>query len=93
MSGFLEKTGMLLISMFIIVILYFVISSFTTSFFDTMLGADMGAANSERDLYIPHISTALNIGFAVALATPAILFIMRIFEREPDWSYNRRFYR
>ena len=87
--NFIKYTGALLIGMFIIVILYFIISPFTTSFFDSMLGAEMGDVNSERDEYIPYISAALNLAFAVAIVSPVILFMMRVFEREPDWYYRR----
>ena len=87
--GLLENTGMLLLALFLIVILYFVISPATEAIFGGLEDADMSHANSERDLYIPHIRTCLNIAFSVAIASPIVLFIMRSFEREPNWDYRR----
>lgn len=92
MGEFIRAGTTLIVATFLIVILYFLISPFTENFFDTMLGADMSAANSERDLYIPHIKTCLNFGLAIAIVTPAMIFIFRIFERNPEWYYTRRRY-
>ena len=89
MAEFIRAGLILIVATFLIVIVYFLVSPFTESFFDTMLDTDMNDANSERDLYIPHIKTCLNMGFAIAIVTPAIIFIYRVFERNPEWYYRR----
>ena len=73
-------------------LVYFVLSSPLEHIFDGFDDADSHAADDEMDIYLPSIRTALNIGFAIAIITPAMIFIFWIFHQEPDWYYRRRRY-
>jgi Sec-independent protein secretion pathway component TatC len=83
--------GYMLISVFLILVVYYVSSPFFTTFFDHIDDIDAAEATDEIDNFLPNIRTALNIAFAVAVVAPVIIFVMRTFEREPDWSYYRRY--
>jgi len=81
--------ALMLIATFVILLLYFVVSTPLTSMFDSFDDADAGEATDEMNDYLPHIRTAINMAFAIAIITPSLIFIFWIFHREPDWYYKR----
>jgi len=80
--------AIMLIATFAILVLYFVISTPMASMFDAFDDADAAEATNEMNLYLPFIKTAFYMGFAIAIITPALIFIFWIFHREPDWYYR-----
>jgi len=89
-ASIIRAGGMLLISTFLILVLYFVISSPLEAIFTTFDDAQTGNADDEMDIYLPYTRDALNIAWAVALITPSVIFVIYIFFVEPVWTYRRR---
>lgn len=83
--------GTLLLATFIILILYFVISTPLSSMFDSIDDVDAGEATDEMNTVLPIIRTALDLAFAIAIITPSVIFVLWVFMREPDWRYRKRF--
>jgi len=79
------------ISTFIIIVLFFTISSPMEHMFNAFDDVDAGEATDEINEYLPNIETAFWMGMAIAIITPAVIFIFWVFKREPDWFYERRF--
>jgi hypothetical protein len=80
----------MLIGLFLVIILYFVISTPLESIMDGFDDADVGDANAEMDYTLPWIRSAMSMAFAIAIASPVVIFVFRTFEREPRWDYRRR---
>lgn len=76
--------------MFMIMVLYFVISTPLESMFGSFDDADSGDATDEMNTFLPNIRNAMNMAFAIAIVTPPVVFILWIFYREPEWTYRRR---
>ena len=81
--------GILVLSTFMIIVLFFVISPME-SMFASFDDADAAEATDEMNEFLPYIKTAFWMGMAIAIITPALIFIFWIFHREPDWYYERR---
>lgn len=52
--------------------------------------ADVPDANAELDTYIPMYRSAVTLVLLLGMATPFVVFIMWIFNREPVQEYIRR---
>jgi len=81
--------GSLLIGLFMVIILYFVISTPLEIIFDAFDDADTADATDDMNIYLPYIRNAMSMAFAVAIAAPLVIFVMRTFEREPRYDYRR----
>jgi len=80
----------LIIATFLIILLFFVLSTPITTILDGFDDADAGEATDEMNEFLPNIEGAFWLGFSIAIITPAIIFILWVFHREPDWYYRRR---
>jgi len=81
--------AVMLVATFAILVLYFIISTPMESMFNSFDDIDSGEATDEMDEYLPGIKNAFYMGFAIAIITPALIFIFWIYHREPDWYYRR----
>jgi len=88
----IKAGGMLLISTFIIIVLYFTMSTPLEAVFTGFDDAEAGEATDEMDTYLTYIRNALNIAWAVALITPSVIFVLYLFFVEPVWTYRRRYF-
>ena len=79
----------LLLDVFLIMIFYFVISAPLTILFDGFDDIEDEYSGDEMNIFLPDIRTALNIAFAVAAGSIVCLFLLRLFEREPDWRFYK----
>ena len=87
------KTGaILIISTFIIIVFFFIISTPVTEILSGFDNADVSEAEDEMNEYLPNIETAFWLGMSIAIITPAVIFVLWVFHREPDWYYKRRRY-
>lgn len=77
--------------LFIMVVLYFALSTPVDSIMDALLNVPLGEATDEMALYNPNISWALKLVFAIGISIPVTWFIFWVFSREPDVSRIRRF--
>jgi len=87
----IKSGAYMLIGLFLILVIYFVISGPLETIFDGFDDADTGEATGYMNIHLPWIRTALNIAFSVAIVTPVMIFIFRTFERDPEWYYYRRY--
>lgn len=77
--------------LFIMVVLYFALSTPVDAIMDALLNVPLGEATDEMALYNPNISWALKLVFAIGISIPVTWFIFWVFSREPDVSRIRRF--
>jgi len=80
----------LLLDVFLIMIFYFVISAPLALIFDGFDDIEDSGSGDEMNIFLPGIEKALNIAFAVALGSVVTLFLLRLFEREPDWRFYKQ---
>jgi len=85
---FVEMGAIMLVYLFLFTIVFFIISAPLTIIFDS-LGDTTGEHSDEMDEHLPNIRTALNIFFALVIATPIVGFIVWVYHREPDWGIRR----
>lgn len=78
----------MLVYLFMFSLVYYVISAPLDSIFDGLAATD-GEHADEMGVYLPNIRTALNIFFALVIATPIVGFIMWVYHREPEWGTRR----
>ena len=85
---FVQAGVIMLVYLFMFSIIYFILSAPLDAVFD---GFDdtTGEHSDEMDTYLPNIKTALNIFFAIVIATPVVAFIMFVYRRETDWDIGR----
>ena len=84
MDDIIQDSIIMLISLFIIIVLYL----FTSSPFDTIITNIDTAANETHTSYtISLMKTVFNMFFAGLALTPIIWFILRVMRREPNWRY------
>lgn len=92
MSSVVRAGGIMLIGTFAILVLYFVISTPITAMFDSFDDAETPYSDDEMNEYLPNIRTALNMAFAIAIITAAVIFIFWIFHREQEpYRRDKRF--
>lgn len=82
----------LIIATFLILLVFFVLSTPVTTILDGFDDADAGEATDEMNDYLPDIRTAFWLGISIAIVTPALIFVFWVFHREPDWYYRKRRY-
>lgn len=90
-EGIIRLGAELLLGLFLVIILYFLISTPVETILDGFDDADTGDATVHMDYTLPWIRSAFYLAFAIAIASPIVIFIMRTFEREPRWDYRRRY--
>ena len=78
----------MLVFTFTVILFYFTLSPAVTALFDGFDDADAAKASDELDTNIALYREVFNICIAIALAIAPTLFIMKIYEREPDWGYR-----
>jgi len=90
-TGSIIKAGVsMLLYLFLVLVIYFILSSPLDTLFDNFDDLDAAEATDEMNEYLPNIITSLDIFFALIIAAPITGFIVWVFSREPDWSYRRR---
>ena len=83
----------LIIATFLIILVFFILSTPVTTMMDSFDDADVGDdANTRMNEFLPDIETAFWLGMSIAIVTPSIIFVFWVFHREPDWYYRRRRY-
>jgi len=88
----ITQAGVLFLAfLFMVVVFYFVLSGPVDAIFDGFDDVDDPISGDEIDLFLPNIRTAMNIAFALMLATPITGFIMWVFSREPFYERYRRY--
>jgi len=80
-----------LLYLFIMIIVFYVLSSPVAYIFDAFAGVPLGEASDEMATYLPYYRAAVQLGFAIGIATPVVWFIMKIFSREPAYYMPRRY--
>lgn len=76
--------------LFCVMIAYFCISPFMSTFFDSMDDAEVGEATAHLDYVIPIAKGAFTIFIALWAAVAPTWFICWVMRREPDWSQYQR---
>lgn len=83
----------LIISTFLILLVFFILSTPVTEILTGFDDADAGTtSNTKMNEYLPDIETAFWLGMSIAIVTPAVIFVFWVFHREPDWYYRRKRY-
>ena len=85
---FVEMGAILLVYLFMFTLVFFILSAPLSSIFDG-LSDTTGEHSDEMAEYLPNIRNALNIFFALVIATPIVGFIVWVYHREPDWGIRR----
>ena len=80
-----------LVYLFIMVVVFMVLSPFVDSFFDTYNELEAGEATDEIAFFGPLYHTAIKIVLAGGIAIAPAWFIGWVFNREPA-QYRRRYY-
>ena len=83
--------AILLTFSFLAIVFYFTISTPLEAVFDGFDDINDPVSGDEMDLFLPNIRTALNIAFAIFLATPATGFIFWVFSKQPIYERYRRY--
>jgi hypothetical protein len=80
-----------IVYLFIVIILYFVLSYPLDLIFDSLSAASVGtAAQNPMSWQLPGIRWGLNVAFALGFAYPVTWFAFWVFSKEPDFSMFRR---
>jgi len=80
----------MLIYLSVMIMFFYLLSTPVNAIFDGLSGTSLGEATDEMATFLPWIRTAVNMVFAIGIATPITWFIFWIFNREPDFSRYRR---
>lgn len=89
--SFIRAGISMMVYAFLIMIIYFTISPFTTPFFDTFSTGNFAEATGELHQYTPMYSTIFNIAIALAVAIAPTWFIIWVFKREDRYDPYRRY--
>ena len=79
---------MLVISEFIIFLLYIVLSDPVVQVISGIVTAGLNAGVTQMTYYSGLIYTVLTLCFIILGFIPVIWFIVRMMSREPDWGYR-----
>lgn len=85
----LTKAGVVfLVSLFTVVLLYFVLSTPVNALYDGFGGADWAGAESQKAGYMGLIRGATTLFFSILITIPVVWFFLWVFHREPVYFSN-----
>lgn len=88
MGDVVRDGALLIISEFVIVLIYIVISSPIATVIASLVDAGTASGVTEMTYYHGLVNTVMTICFILAGFIPIIWFILRMMSREPDWGYR-----
>lgn len=80
-----------IVYLFVMILLYYILSTPIDTFFDGLLSADLGLATGDMAFHGPNIEWALKLVFAIGISIPVTWFIFWIFSREPFMGMVKRY--
>ena len=83
--------AMFLVYLFIVIISYYLISTPAEALFDAFDDVDFGLAEDEKDSFLPLIRSCFTICMAIILGIPVTWLVFKVFSRDPDYYYYRRY--
>jgi uncharacterized BrkB/YihY/UPF0761 family membrane protein len=75
-----------LVFLMIALIIYFVVSIPVNMIFDSFQSTNFGAAETQKNTYMPIIRQCMTAFFAIFVSLPMTWFIFWCFHREPQYS-------
>jgi len=85
----LTKAGVIfVVSLFTVILMYFVLSAPVNAMYDGFDSADWGLAESQHSWYMDFIRAATTLFFAILVTIPVAWFFFWVFHREPAYGYN-----
>ena len=80
-----------LVYLFIMICLYFFLSSPVDAMLNGISDVPLGEASDEMARFSPDIKWAVKAAFALGIATPLTWFVFWVFSKEPFIGYRRRY--
>jgi len=83
------KDGLVMIVSLFIIGLLFVFTSTPFSVVMTELMDADASSDAETQNTMSYVQTVYTIMFGILACVPVFWFVIRVFQREPDWGYNQ----